>query len=433
MPIPEFTVYPDRQDSPETFADDGDQFLSEMAAFIDGANTLASDVTALEGTAVAAASSASGSASAASASASAAATSAATALAAPGTNATSTTSLTVGTGAKSLTIQTGKSLVVGMTVKIAYTTTPTTWMSGDITAYNSGTGALDVNVDSTQGSGTQAAWTVSLSAPGGVTPAGVQVITNKTIGSSIINEVKGADVASATTTNLDAATGNFVHITGATTITAITLASGAERVVVFDGALILTHHATTLILPGGVNILTAAGDRAVFRGDGTGNVRCMEYVRATGPVVLQEVSVDTGAVASDNTTIPWDDTIPQKTEGFEYMTLAITPKSASSYLLVEVVAALSISTNSQEVISAIFRDSGANALGAVSSHHVSGQMYITQFSIKVASGATTATTFKFRAGREGSAAGTVTFNGISGSRKLGGVCASSIRILEVRG
>lgn len=94
-----------------------------------------------------------------------AAASAATALAAPGTNATSTTSLTVGTGSKTLTIQTAKSLVVGMTVKIASTASPTTWMAGDITAYNSGTGSLTVNVLLTNGSGTVGAWTVSISGP----------------------------------------------------------------------------------------------------------------------------------------------------------------------------------------------------------------------------------------------------------------------------
>lgn len=91
--------------------------------------------------------------------------SAATAVNAPGTNATSSTSLTIGTGAKSLTIQTGKDMVVGMTVKIANTASPTNWMAGDITAYNSGTGALDVTINVVNGSGTVSTWTVSLSAP----------------------------------------------------------------------------------------------------------------------------------------------------------------------------------------------------------------------------------------------------------------------------
>ena len=97
-----------------------------------------------------------------------------------------------------------------------------------------------------------------------------------------VNEVKGADVASAGTINLTTATGNLVHVTGTTTITAITIPSGAERTVVFDGVLTLTHHATTLILPGGANITTAAGDSMVVRGDGSGNARVVSYTAADG-------------------------------------------------------------------------------------------------------------------------------------------------------
>jgi hypothetical protein len=101
----------------------------------------------------------------AAASADAAAASAATAAAAPGTSATSTTSLAIGAGAKTLTIQAGKSLVVGMSVKVANTASPGDWMHGDVTAYNSATGSLTVNVTNVSGSGTVAAWTVSLSSP----------------------------------------------------------------------------------------------------------------------------------------------------------------------------------------------------------------------------------------------------------------------------
>jgi hypothetical protein len=90
---------------------------------------------------------------------------AATALSAPGTQATSTTSLTVTPGAQTLTIQAGKSLVVGMSVKIAYTANPIIWLHGDITAYNSSTGVLTVQVGVSTGSGTYSAWTVSVSAP----------------------------------------------------------------------------------------------------------------------------------------------------------------------------------------------------------------------------------------------------------------------------
>jgi hypothetical protein len=93
--------------------------------------------------------------------------------------------------------------------------------------------------------------------------------------------VHGADVASAGTTNLEAATGNLVDVTGTTTITAITLSEGHERVVRFTGALTLTNGAS-LVLPGGANITTAAGDFAIFRGYAAGVVRMVTLLRAAG-------------------------------------------------------------------------------------------------------------------------------------------------------
>lgn len=98
-----------------------------------------------------------------------------------------------------------------------------------------------------------------------------------------LNEAKGADIASAATINLTTATGNFVHVTGTTTITAITIPVGAERTVVFDGALTLTHGAA-LLLPGAANIVTAAGDRMVVRGD-TAGANVVSYTRTNGQAV----------------------------------------------------------------------------------------------------------------------------------------------------
>jgi hypothetical protein len=92
--------------------------------------------------------------------------------------------------------------------------------------------------------------------------------------------VRGADVASASTVDLDAATGNLLDITGTTTINAVILANGRERWVRFTGALQLTHSAS-LVLPGSANITTAAGDFALFRGYGSGVVRCLSYTRAS--------------------------------------------------------------------------------------------------------------------------------------------------------
>ncbi|MFZ3001584.1 MAG: hypothetical protein WA071_14755 [Undibacterium umbellatum] len=97
-------------------------------------------------------------------SATAAAASAASALNAPGTSATSTTSLTIGLGLQTLTLaQTGKSFTPGQTVVIPSIASPGNQMTGVITAFNAGTGAMTVNVSSVLGAGTFASWAVALS------------------------------------------------------------------------------------------------------------------------------------------------------------------------------------------------------------------------------------------------------------------------------
>lgn len=83
---------------------------------------------------------------------------------------------------------------------------------------------------------------------------------------------QGANVASAATLNLDNTTGDYVHVTGTTGITAITLGQGREKTVVFDGILTLTNSAS-LLLASGLNITTSAGYVAKFRGEAAGVVR----------------------------------------------------------------------------------------------------------------------------------------------------------------
>jgi len=102
-----------------------------------------------------------------------------------------------------------------------------------------------------------------------------------------VDEAKGANIASAATINLSTGvgTGNLIHITGTTTITAMTIPSGAERTLVFDGILTLTNSAN-LILPSGANITTAAGDSCKVRGDGASVARVVSYTTATGRALV---------------------------------------------------------------------------------------------------------------------------------------------------
>lgn len=100
------------------------------------------------------------------------------------------------------------------------------------------------------------------------------------------------DVASATTTDIGAAASQNVRITGTTTITSFgTAAAGTFRRLRFAASLVLTYNATSLILPGGVSITTAAGDIAEFISEGSGNWRCVGYTYASPFIANQYLHV----------------------------------------------------------------------------------------------------------------------------------------------
>ena len=92
-------------------------------------------------------------------------------------------------------------------------------------------------------------------------------------------------VASAATTDIGAIASHRASITGTTTITSLGAVPNQIRLVTFAGALTLTHNATTLLLPGGASILTAANDAAVLSSDASGNWTCLAYTKANGQAV----------------------------------------------------------------------------------------------------------------------------------------------------
>lgn len=145
-----------------------------------------------------------------------------------------------------------------------------------------------------------------------------------------VNEAQGADIASAATVNLTSATGNYVNVTGTTTITAITLAQGAERVVRFAGVLTLTHGAS-LILPTSANVDTTAGDIAVFRGEAAGVVRCVGYMRAGG-APLTGVTTSTAQAATSGTAIDFTG-VPTWAKRVTIMFAGVSTNGTSDYLI----------------------------------------------------------------------------------------------------
>ncbi len=97
---------------------------------------------------------------------------------------------------------------------------------------------------------------------------------------------KATNIASATTTNIYTAKAEFIHITGTTTITSFGTASrpGEVRVLIFDGAALITHNASTLVVPGAANYTTVAGDVLIIRAD-TATKHLVQIVPISGEVI----------------------------------------------------------------------------------------------------------------------------------------------------
>lgn len=106
----------------------------------------------------------------------------------------------------------------------------------------------------------------------GITPATTRTMTVPNYDGVVSVNAKGSDIASASTVDIGRAGGDFVDITGTTTINSFgTAGIGLERTLRFTGALTVTYNATSLILAGGSNAYTYPGMTMVLRSLGSGN------------------------------------------------------------------------------------------------------------------------------------------------------------------
>ena len=101
-----------------------------------------------------------------------------------GVTTSSTTSLTIATGAQSLTVGTGLGIAVGMPLKITRTSDVTKYMKGTVTSYNSGTGALNLTVVTINGSGTCTDWTIVFDIPDAPAAPGLVLLETVTASAS---------------------------------------------------------------------------------------------------------------------------------------------------------------------------------------------------------------------------------------------------------
>lgn len=144
---------------------------------------------------------------------------------------------------------------------------------------------------------------------------------------------------------------------------------------------------------------------------------------------IQRPYLQTSALATGTTILPDDNSIPQITEGDQYMSLTITPTNTIHRLNIDVGLFGSSGVNVQQY-AALFQDATANALMASKAgqgNTLTSTMH--RFSWEMAAGTVASTTFRVRAGV--GSAGTFTFNGQAGAAWFGGVTNSFLSIEEI--
>lgn len=235
--------------------------------------------------------------------------------------------------------------------------------------------------------------------------------------------------AGASAWDKDAPTGTIVGTTDSQTLTNKTLTSPTINTAIINNPTLNTNTISEFTAAAGVTIDGVLLKDAKMNGSYiTDNTVANSQVAAG--VVVQMVGNAISAVATGTTIIPQDDTIPQITEGNEYMTQTITPKSATNTLIIDVDIYLGHSANVSK-LAALFQDATANAVAAryIYQGNLADPIVVTLRHIMTA-GTTSATTFRVRAG--GGGAGTLTVNGVLGGRTMGTANKSSIVITEVK-
>lgn len=152
-------------------------------------------------------------------------------------------------------------------------------------------------------------------------------------------------------------------------------------------------------------------------------------LRTAAGAVIDRTYAEYTANASLTAVIPGDDTIPQNTEGTQIISVAFTPKSATSRLRLRFSGIFTLSAIASGNV-ALFSSSSADALTAGQAT-ASAANYAMPISLEheYVPGVTTALTFTVRAGPD--TAATMRFNGSTTTRRFGGVAKATLVIEEI--
>jgi hypothetical protein len=222
-PLSNVTTAPQRNAPTETFNDDADAFAASLSPFGLSVQAIGKSAEDNAKAAEAAALTTGEDLDASQLARNQAEQFALTAVNAPGTSATSTTTMALGVGTKSPTIQTGKAIRQGQYGTFSVSGDGAKAMDGRVLTYDPATGAMTFDARNAEGSGSYSNWVFALSAPGALPAATKEDIWAGTAG--------GKSVSPAVL----AAADEFQVLTDAATIDWNTATQGYKAEVVLGG------------------------------------------------------------------------------------------------------------------------------------------------------------------------------------------------------
>lgn len=181
---------------------------------------------------------------------------------------------------------------------------------------------------------------------------------------------------------------------------------------------------TSPTLPSGYTLVAWIGR---IRTDGSGNIDSNQYAIKTNYGQLHHYK--NANFASGTATIPFDNTIPQNTEGTEFMITNFIPLKANTKIEIDCNFFVAISTQNIANLNALFRSGSSDALTAgysICPIADGGQQTTLKYIDSLPN--TNAVDYSMRSG--GSNTSTTYFNGISTGARYNGRFISSITIKE---
>jgi hypothetical protein len=183
----------------------------------------------------------------------------------------------------------------------------------------------------------------------------------------------------------------------------------------------------TTTIQGLVETNPVAGDPL---GQSDDHIRLLKTVLKATPLIVDRAYVEYTTNADLTTVIPYDDTIPQNTEGTQILSLSFAAKSTTNRVRGRFRGFVSSATSARNVIAAVFSSASASAIAAtITSTPGADQPTTIDFEFEYVPASTSSLTYTVRLGPQ---AGTVRMNGNSAGRLMGGVSSATLILEEIQ-